>query len=135
MNLKLKIYLVANFESKEIANKIEKYLNNKYYDVTLFHKYDNYILDSIAICNIIKNNVKNNIGFLFCNNAVNLSFATQSTLGIKNIIIDKYDIFYESLFLNANVLTFSEKKLSENNIIKIIDYYLELFEQDDKLFY
>ena len=135
MILKLKIYLVANFESREIANKVQKYLDSKYYDVVLFHEYDNYILDSMAVSNIINNNIKNNIAFMFCNNASNLVFATQATPGVKNIIIDKCENLYESLFLNANILTFSEKNFDETKILKIIDYYLELFEQGDKLFY
>lgn len=135
MILKLKIYLVANFDSREIARKVQKYLDNKYYDVVLFHKYDNYILDSMAVSNIINNNIKNNIAFMFCNNASNLVFATQATPGVKNIIIDKCENLYESLFLNANILTFSEKNFDERKILKIIDYYLGLFEQGDKLFY
>lgn len=135
MILKLKIFLVGNAESKQLLNNIKTYLEKKCYEVTIYHPNDNFVLDSISLAQMIGYDTRSNVGFLFCNEGNNLSFITKTFSRIKNTIVTRENKLRESSYLNANVLTFSITKFSEEEILKIIIYYLNLFEQGDKLFY
>lgn len=127
MVLKLKVFLSGNYESKLLRKKIEKILNDKYYDVVDFHNYCNYVLDAINLSKIVKDNASDSVGFLFCNYGQNLSFALGND--VKNVVINKGNRLKQTTYLNTNVLIFSIKELSEEEIIKTIIYYLDLFER------
>lgn len=133
MILKLKIFLSGNYESKLTRANIQKYLENKYYDVVDFQPYGNYVLDAMGLCNTVKINSGTNVGFLFCNYGQNLQFAIKNN--IKSVVATKENCFKQSTYLNTSVLIFSLQNFNEDEIIKIIVYYLELFEQGNLIFY
>lgn len=136
MNIKLKTYILGNYESTLMRQRIINFLESKYYDVVNYSVYDNYILDSKQLYLKINENKMNNVGFIFCNNGQNIDSMIKSPYGkTKCALVNRKNCFKRSTYLNVNILIFSLNLMTEEEIKKTIIFFLDLFENDNELFY
>lgn len=130
---KLKINLIGNNEAKPIMLKVKKYLEDNYYNVVNFCHYANYVFDAILFSKIIKLTNKHYIGFLFCNNAENLAATIDQD--VIYTVVKKNNYLKKSTYNSSNILIFSLNKFDYDDIIKAINFYLNLFTENNELFF
>ncbi|MDE7221869.1 MAG: hypothetical protein K2N40_01195, partial [Ureaplasma sp.] len=120
---KLKIYLSANFDSKLIQEQIFNFLDKRYNKIIKCND-DNYMINILKICNLIKQEPTNSICYIFINDANNLKFLANQFDTIKISYITKNNKSKMATFLNTNILCFSVTEFSVEEILKIIKYHL-----------
>lgn len=137
MKIKLKVYVLGNYESSLMRKRIINVLQQKYYyDVIEYSYHDNYILDAKELYLKINENKINNVGFIFCNHGQNIDSMIRSPYGkAKCVLVNRKNCFKRSTYLNANILIFSLNIMGEEEIKKVILFFLNLFENDNDLFY